>query len=59
MEGKKNKVLLLNGSPRPDHNTGKALKTAKEGVESAGAECEFVNIYTIKSVKGCYSCFLC
>lgn len=59
METKKIKVLLVNGSPRPNHNTGKALKVAMEGAVEAGAEVELVNLYTIKNLKGCYSCFRC
>lgn len=59
MEEKKIKVLLVNGSPRPNHNTGKALKAAMEGVKEAGADVEIVNLYTVKNLKGCYSCFKC
>ena len=59
MEEKKIKVLLVNGSPRPNHNTGKALKAAMEGAIEAGAEAELINLYTIKNLKGCYSCFRC
>ncbi|MDE6287176.1 MAG: flavodoxin family protein [Muribaculaceae bacterium] len=59
MEERKIKVLLVNGSPRPNHNTGKALKAAMEGVIEAGAEAELVNLYAIKNLKGCYSCFKC
>lgn len=59
MEEKKIKVLLVNGSPRPNHNTGKALKAAMEGALEAGAEAELINLYTVKNLKGCYSCFQC
>lgn len=59
MEENKIKVLLVNGSPRPNHNTGKALKAAMEGAIEAGAEVELVNLYSIKNLKGCYSCFRC
>lgn len=59
MENVKIKVLLVNGSPRPDHNTGKALKAAMMGAVEAGAEAECVNLYTVKNLKGCYSCFKC
>ncbi|MBD5359057.1 MAG: flavodoxin family protein [Bacteroides sp.] len=53
------KVLLLNGSPRPNHNTAKALNAAKEGAENAGAETEIINLFKIKDLKGCYSCYRC
>ena len=59
MEEKRIKVLLVNGSPRPNHNTGKALKAAMEGAKEAGADVELVNLYTVKNLKGCYSCFQC
>lgn len=53
------KVLLLNGSPRPNHNTAKALQAAQYGAEAAGAVCELVNLFRIKDLKGCYSCYRC
>lgn len=59
MEAKKIKVLLVNGSPRPDHNSGKALKAAMRGAIQAGADAEMVNLYSVKNLKGCYSCFQC
>lgn len=59
MEERKVKVLLVNGSPRPAHNTGKALKAAMEGAREAGAEVELINLYSVKNLKGCYSCFRC
>lgn len=59
MEKEKIKVLVINGSPRPNHNTGKALKATMEGAIEAGAEAELINLYSIKNLKGCYSCFRC
>lgn len=59
MNERKIKVLLVNGSPRPNHNTGKALKAAMEGATAAGAEAEILNLYSVKNLKGCYSCFRC
>lgn len=59
MEERKIKVLLVNGSPRPNYNTAKALKAAMDGAKAAGAETELVNLYQIKNLKGCYSCFQC
>ena len=55
MEEMKIKVLLVNGSPRPNHNTGKALKAAMEGIIEAGVE--LINLYTIKNLNDCYSFF--
>lgn len=59
MEERKVKVLLVNSSPRPNYNTAKALKAALEGAVEAGAEAELINLYQIKNLKGCYSCFQC
>ena len=59
MEDHKIKVLLVNGSPRPNYNTAKALKAAMESAIEAGAEVELINLYQIKNLKGCYSCFQC
>lgn len=52
------KVIVINGSPRKDCNTAKALKEAKRGAEAAGAEVEFVNLVDL-NFKGCMSCFAC
>ncbi|KAH3766041.1 flavodoxin family protein [Pelomyxa schiedti] len=52
------KILLVNGSPRKDWNTGKLLKKAAEGARAAGAEAEIVHLYDI-TFKGCVSCFEC
>ena len=59
MEVRKIKVLLVNGSPRPNFNTAKALTAAMEGAIEAGADAELINLYQIKNLKGCYSCFQC
>ena len=52
------KVIILNGSPRKNFNTAKLLKEAQKGVEQAGAEVEYFNLYDY-NFKGCYSCFAC
>lgn len=52
------KVIILNGSPRKDFNTGKILKEAQKGAEQAGALVEYINLVDI-NYKGCMSCFAC
>lgn len=38
------KVLLINGSPRPNGNTALALKNMAEVFEDQGVEAEILNI---------------
>ena len=52
------KTLILNASPRKNWNTAKLLKSAAEGVLSAGAEVEHIDLYDL-SFTGCRSCMLC
>lgn len=52
------KVIAINGSPRKDWNTAKALNKALEGAASKGAETKMVNLYDLE-YKGCISCFYC
>lgn len=51
-------ALIINGSPRKQGNTAKLLNNAMEGLSSAGAKVEFVNLYDL-NYKGCTSCFAC
>lgn len=50
--------MAFNGSPRENWNTAKLLKKALEGAADAGAETEFIHLYSL-SYKGCCSCFSC
>ena len=52
------KVIVLNASPRKNFNTAQLLKEAQKGVEAAGAEVEFINLYEYNFL-GCRSCFAC
>ena len=52
------KVVLINGSPRRNWNTDKALKMAEKGAVEAGAETETIRLYDYE-YKGCISCFAC
>ena len=52
------KVLLINGSPRPDGNTSVALGEMIKVFEAEGIDTEVYNIGT-KSVRGCMSCGQC
>ena len=58
MENTTLKAIFINGSPRKEWNTFKALESAMKGAQDAGAECELVNHYDI-DFKGCKSCFAC
>ncbi len=58
-EGKKVKVLAIQGSPRPNaSNTGILLQEFLKGAESQGAETETVCLKN-KSIHPCMGCFTC
>ena len=48
------KVLLINGSPRKDGNTARALNEVASALNAEGVETEIVNLGT-KPVQGCIS----
>lgn len=52
------KVLLINGSPRPEGNTFIALSEVASALEAEGVETEIVSIGT-KAVQGCIACNKC
>ena len=52
------KVLLINGSSRPDGCTSVALKTVAETLEKEGIETETLHIGN-KDIRGCMACGSC
>ena len=52
------KVLLINGSPRANGNTARALKEVADTLAAEGIETETVWIGK-KPVRGCIACFQC
>ncbi len=52
------KTIILNGSPRKNWNTAQLLKAAQKGAESAGAEVEYIDLYSL-NYNGCRSCLAC
>lgn len=52
------KTIVINGSPRKNWNTDKALQSAAQGAKDAGAEVETIRLYDY-AYKGCVSCFAC
>lgn len=52
------KVLLINGSPRPNGNTALALKNMAEVFEAQGVEAEILNIGS-NAIRGCIACNSC
>lgn len=52
------KTVIINGSPRKNWNTDKALQSAAKGAEDAGSEVESIRLYDY-AYKGCVSCFAC
>lgn len=49
------KVLLINGSPKPDGNTALALEKIVKCFIAEGVEAEVINIGN-KDIRGCISC---
>ena len=52
------KVLLINGSPKPDGNTALALEEMVKCFTAEGVETEVINIGN-KDIRGCISCYGC
>lgn len=52
------KVLMLNGSPRANGNTARALEEMKRVFEEGGAEVEIIQVGN-KPVRGCIACGKC
>lgn len=52
------KILVLNGSPRPQGNTSGMIKAFKQGADKAGHE---VNVIAVcnKKIAGCMACEYC
>ena len=52
------KVLLLNGSPRPDGNLSVALKEMERVFRAEGVETELIQVGN-QAVRGCVACGAC
>ena len=52
------KVLMVNGSPRQNGNTARALKEVADALANEGVESEVVWI-GVKPVRGCIACGQC
>lgn len=52
------KVLIINGSPRPQGCTARALKEVEHVLLENGIEVENINVAN-KDVRGCISCMYC
>lgn len=52
------KAIVINGSPRKNWNTAKAIDSAAQGMKDCGFEVERVDLYDY-TFKGCTSCFAC
>lgn len=58
MKGEKMKVLILNGSPKPDGNTAIAIEEMRKVFAEEGVETEIVQVGS-KDVRGCIACGRC
>ena len=52
------KILVLNGSPRPNGNTAAMVKTFKNAAETAGHQVITFNVCRM-NIKGCLACEYC
>ena len=52
------KILVLNGSPRPQGSTAKMIAAFSESCEKAGHEVNTVNVCR-KNIRGCLACEYC
>ncbi|MBQ2734023.1 MAG: flavodoxin family protein [Clostridia bacterium] len=52
------KVLMLNGSPRKDGNTARALKEMEKVFAENGVDTEMVQVGG-RDIRGCSACFYC
>ncbi len=52
------KVLMINGSPRPNGNTSVALNEMKKIFESEGIEVEIIQVGS-EEIRGCIACRAC
>lgn len=52
------KILVLNGSPRPQGNTKKMVTAFSEGAASAGHQVDIVDVCK-KKIAGCLACEYC
>lgn len=52
------KVLMINGSPRPNGNTALALNEMVGAFEKNGIECQVVNVGQM-AIRGCVGCLSC
>ena len=52
------KILVLNGSPRPNGNTAAMVKTFKDAAEASGHRVTAFNVCKM-NIKGCLACEYC
>lgn len=52
------KVLILNGSPKSNGNTARAIKELENTFLAEGVETEVVHVGN-KEIRGCYACKVC
>ena len=53
------KIVVVNAGPRKGWNTDTLLAEAANGAESAGAEVERFDLFSLDRFTGCISCFGC
>ena len=52
------RVVLLNGSPRPEGNTAAVVKECARAIEARGVEAEIISLAG-KKIESCVACYKC
>ena len=53
------RIVIVNAGPRKGWNTDTLLKSAAQGLEKAGAEVIWFDLFRLEKYTGCISCFGC
>ena len=52
------KTVVINAGPKRRDNNAKLMKSAAEGAEMAGADVEYIDLYSL-DLRGCMNCTIC
>ena len=52
------KTVVINAGPKRRDNNAKLMKSAAEGAEMAGADVDYIDLYSL-DLRGCMNCAIC
>lgn len=52
------KTVVINAGPKRRDNNAKLMKSAAEGAEMAGADVDYIDLYSL-DLRGCMNCVIC